>query len=265
VGIKLHHTPVNKTLLWSLHVWQAAWDGNIVRDTAGNPNANTVDFELPDAADPRKLELKFRSTVPGSGDDTWEAEDFVRRLFQQSPPDVWTFESSARILYQNPFPAGSVFNTGDMLRFQVITQSAFRGGQIYAWNPYDSSGSSELFPESARDDANGVSTFRVTMRPWMISGFHLKLTKGQLWEPNAANRFWRPCDGRDLWLKSGQCDVRSQALSLTAAPLEVLYSARLTSPPQLALTDLVESSVFSVVSSSVRPYEGSSLFNVASG
>src|ERR1035438_1332431 len=109
---------------------QAAWDGNNVWDTKVTPSGDVVDFQLPDAPDPRKLQFKFHCTSPATGQSTWEADDFTRRLFLTSPAEVWTFESSPRILYQNPFPAGIVFNSGDVLTFQVITQKAFRGGQI---------------------------------------------------------------------------------------------------------------------------------------
>jgi 1,4-alpha-glucan branching enzyme len=265
MGIVVHHVPVNQAILWSMHVWQAAWDGNNVWDTQGTSGSGVVDFQLPASPDPRKLQFKFHSTTPATGLDVWEPDDFIRRLFLISPAEVWTFDYSARVLYQEPNPAGAVFNAGDVLTFQVITQSAFRGGQIYVWNPYDSSSPSAFFAESARDDATGVSTFRVTLLPWMTAGFHLKLMQpaANVWEPDASNRVWRPCDGNSLWLKSGQCDVRSQPLTLTPVALEVLYSASQPAPPRLTLNDLVENSAFPVVCSSTQPYAGSALFNVA--
>ena len=262
MGIIVHHRPANNSVSWNIHIWQAAWDGNMVLDRKGTTNGNVVDFELPDSPDPRKLQFKFYNTV-------WEPDDYIRRLLLISPTEVWTFDSSPRVLYQNPLPAGVVFNSGDVLTFQVITQSAFRGGQIYVWNPYDPSIPHANFAESARDDAHAVSTFRVTLQPWMTSGFNLKLmqparnSQGEVWEPNASNRVWRPCDGPSLWLKSGQCDVRSQPLALTPTVLEVLYGANLTSPPPLTLRDLVEAVNFPMACTSTRTYAGSSLFKVA--
>lgn len=269
MGIIVHHKPANNAALWSMHVWQAAWDGNNVWDTNGTPSGDVVDFQLPDAPDPRNLQFKFHSTVPATGQSVWEPDDFTRRLFRTSPVEVWTFESSPRVLYQNPVPAGVVFNAGDVLTLQVITQSAFRGGQIYVWNPYDSTVQPIFFGETARDDVKGVSTFRVTLTQWMTSGFNLKLTQpaannqAAVWEPDTSNRVWRPCDGASLWLKSGQCDVRNQPLTLTPVALEVLYSAALATPPQMQLTDLVEGSVFPVTCSSAQTYGGSPLFKVA--
>ena len=269
MGIIVHHQPADTTLLWSIHVWQSAWDGNNVWDTKGTPTATGVDFQLPDAPDPRKLQFKFNSTAPATGLDTWEPDDFIRRLFRISPTEVWTFESSPRILYQNPAPAGVTFKPGDVLTFQVITQSAFRGGQIYIWSPYDSTSASAYFPQTARDDANATSTFRVTLLPWMTTGFNLKLmqpatnNQAAVWEPEASNRVWRPCDGTSLWLKSGQCDVRSQPLTLTPVALQVMYSASLANPPQLTLNDLVEGSAFPLASTSTQACAGSNLFKVA--
>lgn len=270
MGITVHHKPTNSALLWRMHVWQAAWDGNNIWDTKAIPNRDLMDFQLPDAPDPRKLQFKFYSTQPSAGRDTWEPDDLIRRPFLVSPTEMWTFDSSPRILDRNPFPSGTIFHAGDVLTVHAITRKAFRGGQLYVWNPYDSGSPSAYFSETARDDANCISTFRVTLAPWMTSGFNLKLMQpgtniqAAVWEPNASNRVWRPCDGASLWLKSGQCDVRSQPLTLTPVALEVLYSATLLAPPQLTLTDLVEGSSFPSASSSTIQYGRNPRFKIAS-
>ncbi|MBV8358398.1 MAG: hypothetical protein JO189_10740 [Deltaproteobacteria bacterium] len=269
MGIIVHHQPANTALLWNIHVWKAAWDGNNVWDTKGISTGDGVEFGLPEVRDPRKLQFKYHFTSALTGENGWEADALTRRLSRTSPAEIWTFEASARILYQNPYPAGVTFVPGDVLTFHVITRNAFRGGQIYVWDPYDSSAPPACFAESARDEAQGLSTFNVTLAEWMTAGFNLKLiqpaanNKAAVWEPDASNRVWRPCDGKSLWLKSGQCDVRNTPLSLQPVALEVLYSASLSSPPQLALQDLVEGSVFPLVTTSVQPYDSSSLFKVA--
>ncbi|MGO9268217.1 MAG: alpha-amylase family glycosyl hydrolase [Candidatus Binataceae bacterium] len=267
MGIIVHHKPANNAVSWNMHVWEAAWDGNNVWDTKGTPTGDGVNFQLPDAPDPRKLQFKYHSADPVTG-QSWEADDFTRRPFLKSPSEVWTFDSSPRVLYQNPFPAGVVFKPGDRLTFQVITQNAFRGGLLYVWNPYDSNVQPVYFGESARND--NISTFSLTLAEWMTTGFNLKLmhpaanNQATVWEPDASNRVWRPCDGAALWLKSGQCDVRSTQLALTPVKLEVLYSASLSTPPQLALQDLVEKGpAFPLLCSATRPYEGSPRFKVA--
>ncbi len=268
MGILVHHSPVNLAPSWKMHVWQAAWDGNILLELPPTPAGNTVDFQLPDMPDARKLQFMFHS-IDANGQDTWERDVFIRRFFLPAPFEVWTFDSSPRILYQNPFPAGVVFLPGEGLTFQVITQNAFRGGKLYAWNPADAKEQNALFDESARDDAKFVSTFQVALLPWMTSGFNLKLMRPgangnpDTWEPDSSNRVWRPCDGASLWLKSGQCDVRSQQLALTPVALEMLYSASLAAPPELTLTDSVEGVAIDLVASSAPSYSGGSLFNVA--
>jgi 1,4-alpha-glucan branching enzyme len=265
--ILVHHRPTSPAPVWNIHFWQTAWDGNLVVDDAGAPDATgLINFQFPDIADPRKLQFKYYSSA-----NFWEPDTMTRRLLLVAPAEIWTFDSSPRIVYTEPNPAGVVHNPGDVLTFQVITQQAFRGGQIYVWNPYDASQPSASFPESARDDVNNISTFTVALLPWMTSGFHLKLVNrgkasngGDVWESDTANRVWRPCDGSDLWLKSGQCDLRNQQFSLTPVSLEVLYPARVAAPPSLILTDTAEGSTFQVTARASQPYPASPMFAVAS-
>src|SRR5215469_1303702 len=173
MAILVHHKPADKTGVWNMRVWQAAWDGNNVWDTTGTSTRDTVDFQLPDVRDARKLQFKYYSG--SSTGDSWESDDFGRRLFLVSVSEVWTFQSSPRILYENPNPVGVAFRAGDVLTFHVITHSAFEGGKLYVWDAYDPSLQPAYFAESARD--GDVSIFNVMLRPRMTSGFNLKLMK----------------------------------------------------------------------------------------
>ena len=252
-----------------MHVWRVAWDGDQVWDFKGVRNGGVLDFQLPAVPDLRKLQFKFNSTVLSTGQVQWEADDFIRRLYLSSPQEIWTFESSARILYTDPFPAGVSFNTGALLTVHVLTQNRFRGGKLYVWNPYDSSKPVAFFNETARDDAQGLSTFNINLLSWMTNGFHLKLmcpgNGGQpdVWEPDASNRVWRPCDGNSIWLKSGQVDVRSQPLTISSFAIESLFPASQANPPNLSLRDEVEKADFPLAATSVTNYTGSPLFKVA--
>jgi hypothetical protein len=263
--ITIHHRPVNQAITWNIQIWQSAWDGNLRVKTAGGPIASgLVNFTTPDAPDPRQLQFNFYSAT------SQESAAMIRRLSVINATEVWTFDSSPRIMYSDPAPAGANFNEGDILTFQAITRSAYRGGKLYAWDPYSPQQPRAYFLETSRDDVNNVSTFSVVLLPWMTAGFHLKLMKigggpigSDLWEADTANRVWRPADGVNLWLKSGECDVRNQPLSLTPVALEVLYSARVATAPSLTLTDLAEGSTFAVNAVSTQPYASSPLFNVA--
>jgi 1,4-alpha-glucan branching enzyme len=268
--MNVHHQPLGlgSRSIWNLHAWQRAWDGNSVWDPTGVGNAGLVDFKFPAVPDPRTLQFKYRATSATSGVSTWEPDDFVRQVVNITSTDLWTFAQSARILSQPPSPPDVLFRAGDVLTFKVITKQQFAGGQIYAWNPYDPTNPSAFFPQSARDAAAGVSTFTVPLASWMAAGFHLKLmTTGangnQIWEANASNRVWRPCDGASLWLKSGQCDVRNQPLALTPVQLEILLPAA-AAAPGLTLNDVAEGLQLAVTASASRPYAGSHLFQVAS-
>jgi 1,4-alpha-glucan branching enzyme len=266
----VHHQPVTSGLSWIMHVWQSAWNGNSIWDMRGTLNGATVDFQLPDVPDPRTLQFQYNSTNPATGQLSWESNNFIRQVFLKAPVEIWTFDFSVRILYQNPFPPGRTFNPGSILTIQVITRSQFKGGKIYAWNPYNPANPSAYFPQTARDDANNISTFSVTLADWMTSGFHLKLMSPgagpngtDVWEPDASNRVWRPCDGASLWLKSGENDVRSTPLAPTSFAVQVLYPAALGNTPVLAVTDVVEQVTIPMPAPTVTPYEGSPFLNVA--
>jgi 1,4-alpha-glucan branching enzyme len=266
----VHHRPVNGALSWNLHAWAPAWNGTQAWDMDGAPGGATVDFEFPDVPDPRKLFFKYNSVDPEKNSTVWEADSFVRRIFLPAPTEIWTFESAARVLYQNPFPPGLFFKLGDVLTVRVISKKQFRGGNIFVWDPYHSATPPIYFPELARDEASFTSTFNVKLEDWMTRGFHLKLMsrgtgpKGaDVWEPNASNRVWRPCDGKSLWLKSGENDVRSTPLKLTSFPLEVLFPASLASAPALVVTDVTEQLDMPLAASGTAVYAGNALFKVA--
>ena len=228
-----------------------------------------VDFQLPDVPDPRKLQFKYNSVSPANNATTWEADSFIRRIFMTAPTEIWTFEYSARIAYQNPFPPGVKFNVGDLVSVNVVTQSQFRGGQLYVWNPYSPNSPPIFISESARNDATSISTFNVTLADWMTNGFHLKLMcpprngQGPVWESDAAIRVWRPGDGKAIWIKSGENDVRSAPLALTSFPVQVLYPASLAAAPALVVMDLVEQVEIPLALAGVVAYPGDPLFNVA--
>jgi 1,4-alpha-glucan branching enzyme len=266
MSTKIHHRPVNQATNWNIQIWQSAWDGNLQIKAGGSPiTGGLIDFTLPDVSDVRQLQFKFYSAA------SQEPDTMIRRLAFTNAAEVWTFDSSPRVMYSDPAPAGAIFNAGDIVTVQVITQKAYRSGNIYVWDPYNAQNPAAFFPETLRDDSNNVSTFSIALLPWMTTGFSLKLMKNgagpggsDLWEPDTANRVWRPADGSNLWLKSGQCDVRNQQLSLTSISLEVLYSARVTSAPDLTLKDLAEGSTFAVNALASQPYASSPLLNVAS-
>jgi 1,4-alpha-glucan branching enzyme len=265
--VLVHHQPIDTSLALSLHIWRVAWDGNSTWDLTGTPNGGIVDFAFPDVGDPRTVQFKYRALKPNNDSD-WEPDDFVRQFAQAPQSEVWTFAQSRRILYRNPFPLAAQFGVGVTLTFHVISKARFRGGRLYAWNPYQKSVPASYFAETARDDATSTSTFAVPLQDWMTAGFHLKLvgTDGQgheVWEPDASNRVWRPVDGTSLWMKSGQCQLQSTPLALASTTLEVLLPASLAAPPTLTLHDVVECEVFPLSASSSAPYLGSALLQVA--
>jgi 1,4-alpha-glucan branching enzyme len=240
--VRFHHRPIDATKPLNLH----AWDGRLAWDLPGVRNGSLWDFQIPDVPDARRLQFKFRQVDPVSHAEVWESDDYVRRVRRAGVTDVWSFGASARPLYADPTqaPAGTVVAANAVLTVHVITRSRFRGGRLYAWDPFaGGQAPSAAVPEAARDDAAGVSRFDVTIQSWMVGGFHFKLLgpggEDGDWEPEASNRVWRPADGLSVWVKSGQVSVRRAPLALTNVPMDVLYPAA-AAPPGFILRDPVE-------------------------
>jgi 1,4-alpha-glucan branching enzyme len=214
----------------------------------------------------RRLRFKYYAT-DATGHVDWESDDFIRRIRLAAPSEIWTFERTARILYQDPTPPNVTFSPGDTLTFHVITRDRFNGGKLYAWNPFLPNKVEAYFDQTSRDDPASTSTFAVQLRSWMTAGFHFKLVGhnggNPPWEPDSSNRVWSPGDGASLWLKSGQVSIRDQPLELIAMPVEVLYPAAMTSPPDLVLNDEVDGFQQDFPAESSAPFPGGPPFRVA--
>lgn len=260
MAITVHHQPVNSAYSYNLHLWndRPPWD------ISGVSAGRTIDFTLPALTDARNSRFKFRSVDPASHQETWEPESFVRAFRLPAPTHVWTFEFSPRILYVDPAPPNVTFNVGDVLTFNLITRNRFVGGRLHAWNPYDGASPSQTFSEISH--ANGVSVFEATLTSWMTDGFHFKFVgkngNGRdYWEPDSANRVWRPADGKTLWVKGNQANVRHTPLKLTTYMIEALFPASLASPATLNLYDPGDD-YNQPLTPDVAPYAGSGLFQV---
>ena len=253
----VHFEPADKRLLWKLHAWQ----GNSSWDLSPIQNGKQLDFTLPAMADLRKLRFKFRSIDQATNIEEWEPDASNRVIRIVNPDQIWTFSESPRVLYNEPYPSGTTFKAGDILTLQVFTQNQYRGGQIYVWNPYEMGSPTTRFSESTRIDQAFTSTFSIVLAPWMIKGFHFKLTKNEIWEPDASTRVWRPGDGASLWLKAGQVSVRHEPLAMIDLPIEVLVPA--TSPdPILELIDPFDDYSAKLSSTANAAYPASSRFRV---
>lgn len=255
----VHFFPVSQSLTYKLHLWK----GSTPVDLDGVVSGDRIDFTLPITGDARDWQFKFRSTDPATSKDTWERDDFTRRFRVAAPAEVWVFESSGRVLYQNPFPAGVTFSAGQVVTIDLITANRYVGGRLYVWDPYNNN--SPIFVnEQSRVGIN--STFSLTLASWMTHGFHFKFVSArhandETWEPDTLNRVWRPVDGDKLYLKSGQLSVRHAPLVLQTFPVEVLFPAAVA-PPKLDLYDPFDD-FNQELQPTVSTFAGSSLFKIA--
>ncbi|MDB5348524.1 MAG: 1,4-alpha-glucan branching protein [Schlesneria sp.] len=256
--IVAHFFPPNQTLTYKCHLWR----DHAVVDLDGVVTGDHIDFTLPITGDARDWQFKFRSTDPATSKETWEGDEFTRRIRVAAPTELWAFESSGRLLYKNPLPPGVTVSAGQIVTIDLITANRYVGGKLYVWDPYHNN-SAMFVGEHSRTGNN--STFSLPLAAWMTTGFHFKFVtarhgNSETWEPDALNRVWRPVDGDKLFLKSGQLSVRHTPLALQGFPVEVLFPATVA-PPKLDLYDPFDDAN-QELQPTVSLFAGSSLFKV---
>jgi hypothetical protein len=64
MALVVHHKPAISATAWNMHVWRAAWGGNLEWDRQGAANGDVIDFQFPDVPDPRRLPFLFEATAP---------------------------------------------------------------------------------------------------------------------------------------------------------------------------------------------------------
>jgi 1,4-alpha-glucan branching enzyme len=239
--VRIHYEPARSRRLVRLHAWEPAghvWDLEAQPDAHGR-----CEFELAgETRDPRLVCFKYR--FPGE-ESEWEPDDYIRHVpTRAAQQEIWTYDYTPRCLLQAP-------DTGpppNAITFHVVTRRRFAGGSLYVWRPDGEEGERERFPETGRDDPLATSDFAIPLRPWMERGFHFKLVSrdGNDWEADRSNRVWRPSDGAEVWMKSGQVSLRPQPLQIQTAPIDLIYPRSLTETPELMLEDMGEGAHFPI-------------------
>jgi hypothetical protein len=185
--------------------------------------------------DQREVSFKYHFLTE---DDRWESDEYVRTIPTRTATSLWTFDYTARCLVLDPDPTAA-FPT---VTIHVIIQRRYRGGQLFLWSPDGTQQPpTARCSETQRDDTAATSTFVVSLSDWMRDGFHFKLLGSANnfgdFEPERANRVRRPSDGANIWIKSGQVDVRSQPLALVSTSVNFLHPQSMAAP-QLHIQDL---------------------------
>jgi 1,4-alpha-glucan branching enzyme len=239
MDVRIHYQPAKQRQLVLLHAWEPTgrvWDLEARPDGEGRYEFHLVG----QTEDPRLVCFKYR--WPGE-EPEWESDDYVRHVpTRAAQQEIWTFDTTPRCLIRPP----DLGPRPDTIAFHVVTRSRFAGGRLYAWRPDGSEAEREQFPQTGRDEAADTSDFTIPVRPWMQDGFHFKLVSGdgRHWEAERSNRVWRPADGNEVWLKSGQVSLRPQPLQIETATIELIYPRALAEPPELMLEDIGEKAHF---------------------
>lgn len=138
---------------------------------------------------------------------TFEPDDHQRELSRlasgEFPDAVWFAQGASRVVDRNPR-----LNSQSDLRVHLISQSRFRPGEMYIWDPVR--GQNRRIPQSGLDELGPV--FDVALEPQERSFFSFKFIRQQdgaftEFEPDFANRWWVADDGTEIWMHSGTAAV----------------------------------------------------------
>lgn len=249
----------------ALHAWEP--QGKVWDIVQHSERAREFQFQLRGpVADQRNVRFKFRFP----DEHRWEPDEYIRRIPRRGVQRFWCYDWSPRISVRPPVAPSLAARTELMppeesarvVSIRLLTRQRYAGGALYAWKP--GTEHSAWFTEHSRDESRGSSEFRLALQPWMAAGFHFKLVDAQgRFESEACNRVWRPGDGDDIVVKSGQATLlTSGALGLSseagashgAAPsngsahwralphqkhmmVGLIYPTSLGPPPELLLVD----------------------------
>ena len=144
VSITVHHQAVDSSKAYTLHAWSGGEHWDVVGSAVGGEGGGT-DFDLPDVGDPAAIAVQIFCDGWDGGGDVGSRTILCWRIWQAAPAELWTFDITARVLHSEPLPAGVVFQGGDVVTLNVVTQSRFVNGRIYAWDPFNAAGPSAYF------------------------------------------------------------------------------------------------------------------------
>jgi len=217
-------------------VYLHGWDQNgLVCHVPGMRSNDGLSFQFTitgSTQDQRDVSFKYNY----SGQD-WEPDAFIRTVPTLSATRLWTYDFSPRCITTDP-GTHAVF---PRVTIHAISQRRFLNGRLYVWVPGTATSLTVAESQPSRDGV--TTTFVVPLDDRLRDGFHFKLIGAgnnfHDFEPDSSNRVWRPSDGPEVWIKSGQVDVRPEAITLLNVPIDFIYPPSLGTP-RLHIADLVD-------------------------
>jgi 1,4-alpha-glucan branching enzyme len=258
MDIVVNYRPAVRREVVALHAWEPG--GRVWHVERPADDDGSFRFELHgNVADPRTVALKFQFPR----EKRWEDDAYLRHVPRRDAAELWAFDFTARVLTRPPGAALAA----DRVTFHVLTRRRYVGGQLFAWQPGEGDGDARQWSgQAGRDEAGQTSRFDVALQPWMREGFHFKLIAADgTYEPDANTRVWRPADGAEVWLKSGQVTLADRPLALTPAPIDVVFPRGLAEPPRLHIRDAFDADFDEIIEpADVTPIQGDDEFALAS-
>ncbi len=192
-----------------LHLWREGTSLRLDLHPVTVPAApGWVEFQCDlDAATNESVRFMLFSFQPDGAPGDFEPDEHQRELRKLPsglfPDAAWFSQGASRVVIDDPRAT-----TQATLKLHLVSQSRFRPGEMYLWNPVTRT--NRRISQSGLDQLGPV--FEVTLKPDEQSFFLFKFIRqqdGQFteFEPDYANRWWVAGDGVEIWMHSGTAKI----------------------------------------------------------
>ena len=209
-----------------LHVWRVGTSHpQNLRPVSDSTGPAWVEFRCnpdPGMGEPVRFMLfSYKDDSPGEFEDNAYQRELPRLADGSFPDAVWFADSASRVALKDPR-----VNKKTSLRVHLISQSRFRSGEMYLWDPV--SGLNRRVSQTGEDSLGPF--FEVALQPQEQSFFNFKFIRkdddGKFteFEPDYANRWWVADDGTEIWTHSSTAPITSAVPQRRRLKLNYLQS-----------------------------------------
>ena len=192
-----------------LHVWREGTSLRLFLHPVASPiGQGWVEFQCDlnpvTSQNVRFMLFSFQENgTPGDFESNAFQRELPRLPSGEFPESVWFASGASRVVLADPRLA-----TQATLRVHLISQSRYRPGEMFLWDPV--TGSKRRASQSGLDALGPV--FELSLLPQERSFFNFKFIARQdgefkAFEPDSANRWWVADDGSEIWIHSGTATI----------------------------------------------------------
>ena len=188
-----------------LHLWREGTSIKLFLHPVSAPaGPGWVEFQCDlNPATSQKVRFMLFSFQENGSPGEFEIDAFQRELPRlpsgEFPNAAWFVGGASRVVLADPR-----LTTQATLRVHLISQTRFRPGEMYLWDPV--TGAGRRISQSGLDDLGPVFDLNLAQHERSFFNFKFVGRKDghfKVFEPDFANRWWVAGDGAEIWMHSG--------------------------------------------------------------